>query len=58
MTDEAMSVVLQSDHLNVDEMEIITAVREWATVNSVRSITSCLGFFSYDLFTVIVKLSG
>lgn len=37
MTDEAMSVVLQSDNLNIDEMEIIDAVREWATVNSVRS---------------------
>ncbi|KAF6036692.1 BTBD19 [Bugula neritina] len=35
MTDDAMSVVLQSDHLNIDEMEIIDAVREWATVNSV-----------------------
>ena len=39
MTDEAMSVVLMSDHLNIDEMEIIDAVREWATVNSVRIIT-------------------
>lgn len=37
MTDEAMSVVLTSDHLNIDEMEIIDAIREWATVNSVRS---------------------
>ncbi|XP_067935690.1 BTB/POZ domain-containing protein 19-like isoform X2 [Watersipora subatra] len=35
MTDEAMSVVLQSNHLNIDEIEIIEAVREWATVNSV-----------------------
>lgn len=38
MTDEAMSVVLMSDHLNIDEMEIIESVREWATVNSVRVI--------------------
>lgn len=51
MTDEAMSVVLQSDHLNIDEMEIIEAVREWATVNSVSTrsfltIGSC-GFRKY-----------
>ena len=44
MTDEAMSAVLQSSHLNIDEMEIIEAVREWATVNSVR--------FKFDLDTL------
>lgn len=35
MSDEALAVALASDKLNIDEVEIIKAVREWATVNSV-----------------------
>ena len=35
MSDTALAVVLQSDDLAADELEILTAVREWATVNSV-----------------------
>jgi len=31
-----LSLLLQSDKLMMDELEILVAVREWATVNSVR----------------------
>ncbi|XP_077981578.1 BTB/POZ domain-containing protein 19-like [Glandiceps talaboti] len=35
MSEEAMSVVLESDSLSLDELDILACVREWATVNSV-----------------------
>ncbi|CAH1773514.1 unnamed protein product [Owenia fusiformis] len=35
MSEEALSVVLQSDRLMMDEPDVIDCVREWATVNSV-----------------------
>ncbi|EDV23421.1 BTB/POZ domain-containing protein 19 [Trichoplax sp. H2] len=35
MSDEALAVALASNNLNIDEVDIIKAVREWATVNSV-----------------------
>ena len=31
-----MAQLLQSDKLMMDELEVLAAVREWATVNSVR----------------------
>lgn len=36
LSEEALSILLQSDKLMMDELEILVAVREWATVNSVR----------------------
>ena len=36
LSEEALSLLLQSDKLMMDELEILVAVREWATVNSVR----------------------
>lgn len=35
LSEEALSLLLQSDKLMMDELEILAAVREWATVNSV-----------------------
>ena len=36
LSEEALALLLQSDKLMMDEVEILAAVREWATVNSVR----------------------
>ena len=36
LSEEALALLLQSDKLMMDELEIVVAVREWATVNSVR----------------------
>ena len=36
MSEEALAQLLQSDKLMMDELEVLAAVREWATVNSVR----------------------
>ena len=36
LSEEALALLLQSDKLMMDELEILAAVREWATVNSVR----------------------
>jgi len=38
LSEEALSLLLQSDKLMMDELEILAAVREWATVNSVRFV--------------------
>lgn len=35
LSEEALSVLLASDELNIDELDLITLVKEWATVNSV-----------------------
>ncbi|XP_013397826.1 BTB/POZ domain-containing protein 19 [Lingula anatina] len=35
MSEEAISYVMTSDKLDIDEVDVISAVREWATVNSV-----------------------
>ena len=35
LSDEALSFILRSDNLMADEGEILKAVKEWATVNSV-----------------------
>lgn len=35
LSEEALALLLQSDKLMMDELEILSAVREWATVNSV-----------------------
>lgn len=35
MSEDALSFVLQSDQLNMDEPDILEKVTEWATVNSV-----------------------
>ena len=35
MSEDALSFVLRSDHLNMDEPDILEKVTEWATVNSV-----------------------
>lgn len=35
LSEEALALLLQSDKLMMDELEILAAVREWATVNSV-----------------------
>lgn len=39
MSEDALCVVLKSDHLMLDEMVIYRAVKEWATVNSVGGFT-------------------
>ena len=36
LSEEAFGILLASDNLNIDELDLITLVREWATVNSVR----------------------
>ena len=35
MSEDALAFVLRSDHLNMDEADILEKVTEWATVNSV-----------------------
>ena len=35
MSEESLSYVLQSDKLKADESEVLNAVKEWGTVNSV-----------------------
>lgn len=35
LSEEAFGILLASDNLNIDELDLITLVREWATVNSV-----------------------
>ncbi|XP_064625236.1 BTB/POZ domain-containing protein 19-like [Lineus longissimus] len=35
MSDDAVCIVLKSDRLLIDELDVLSAVREWATVNSV-----------------------
>lgn len=35
MSEDALSFVLRSDQLNMDELDILEKVTEWATVNSV-----------------------
>ncbi len=35
MSAPALAQVLESDNLNMDENDILAAVKEWATVNSV-----------------------
>ena len=41
LSESALILLLQSDNLMMDELEIITAVKEWATVNSVRQSLLC-----------------
>ena len=36
MSEESLSYILQSDKLKADESEVLNAVKEWCTVNSVR----------------------
>lgn len=40
MSDVALSVVLKDDNLRIDERDVLNHVREWATVNSVRSLNN------------------
>ena len=40
LSDTALATVLTSDRIEIDELDVITAVREWATVNAVRINTS------------------
>lgn len=35
MSEDCLAFVLRSDHLNMDEADILEKVTEWATVNSV-----------------------
>ena len=35
MSDAALGNVLQSNDLDIDELDVLSAIREWATVNSV-----------------------
>ena len=35
MSTTALAEILRSDDLDIDEKDILAAVREWATVNSV-----------------------
>ena len=39
MSEESLSYVLQSDKLKADESEVLNAVKEWGTVNSVRFVS-------------------
>ena len=36
LSEDALSFILQSDRLRMDEEDILNKVTEWATVNSVR----------------------
>ena len=38
MSTTALTEILKSDDLDIDEKDILAAVREWATVNSVRDL--------------------
>ena len=38
LSETALTLLLQSDNLMMDELEIVTAVKEWATVNSVSFV--------------------
>ena len=40
LSDTALATLLTSDRIEIDELDVITAVREWATVNAVRIKTS------------------
>ena len=35
LSDTALATLLTSDRIEIDELDVITAVREWATVNAV-----------------------
>ena len=52
MSDEALAVALASDNLNIDEVDIIKAVREWATVNSVSHHSVVSFIIRYVLYNV------
>lgn len=36
LSEESLMLLLASDKLRMDELDLISAVREWATVNAVR----------------------
>ena len=40
MSTTALTEILKSDDLDIDEKDILAAVREWATVNSVRDLAT------------------
>ena len=51
MSSESLATILQSDNLTMDELDIYRAVKEWATVNSVRLClnTKCLKQY-YEMY--------
>ena len=36
LSEDTLALLLQSDELTMDELDILASVREWATVNAVR----------------------
>lgn len=36
LSEESLNLLLASDKLRMDELDLISAIREWATVNAVR----------------------
>ncbi|EDO43962.1 predicted protein, partial [Nematostella vectensis] len=40
LSEEALEILLLSDKLNIDELDLISSIREWATVNAVVGSTS------------------
>lgn len=37
LSDESMNEILQSDNLQMDEIELLKYVKDWATINSVST---------------------
>ena len=54
MSEESLSFVLQSDKLKADESEVLSAVKEWSTVNAVSNSSSDQKLDSrYNIFSDI-----
>lgn len=47
LSEEAFGVLLSSDKLNIDEIDLISLFREWATVNSVSNFFHKLHIHHY-----------
>ena len=47
MSEDALSFILKSDKLTMDEEEILLKVKEWARVNSVRTSTYTIYMYMY-----------
>ena len=41
MSEESLAFILKSDKLNMDELDLLEKVKEWAQVNSVRQHFNC-----------------
>lgn len=59
--EEALASIFMRDNLDIDEMDVFLAVKEWANVNSVslhdNANVSCINTFLIDLiFTELIHV--